>query len=52
MLRGKIAVVFGGGLRSALAYGAPPNGGDGLRSGPRRKPSPGTIHERKKARNP
>ena len=40
MHRGRIAAVFGGGPRSALAFGAPPNGGDGLRSGPRRKPFP------------
>jgi len=52
MPRGRNPAVFGGSLRFALACGAPPAGGDGLHSGPRRKPSPGTIHERKKARNP
>ena len=38
--RGRIAPVFGAALRFALACGAPLTGGDGLRSGPRRKPSP------------
>jgi len=52
MRRGRKPAVFGGGRSFALAFGAPPDGGDGLRSGPRRKPSPGTIHERKKIQNP
>jgi hypothetical protein len=43
---GRNAAVFGAALRCALACGAPPDGGDGLRSGPRRKPSPATMKQR------
>ena len=44
--RGRNPAVFGAVLRCALACGAPPDGGDGLRSGPRRKPSPATMNQR------
>lgn len=54
--RGRNPAVFGAALRSALACGAPPDGGDGLRSGPRRKPSPATMKKqmtrRMRERNP